>query len=243
MRTTAQCIQHLQERIAQKAKEDQRGWEHAKRGSKRIAMALVADQSGSNREHGKIEQLNQGMQDMIKELAGDRMVSHCGDAAVVSFNDSARVQVPFTPVCEVPAQFPVLQAEGTTHMGEGVLKGLELLDAQLETYRRERVPHYCPILWIMSDGHPYGEDPGVLQAAIRETTARIQAGELKVYAIAIGEDADVECLTALAGGAAPLRVGDHEIMDAMHEISQSVISASRDVEYLLSHAAPSFSGK
>ncbi len=236
-------MQYLTQRAAQKVQQDNERIRRGGQSSKRTSAVILEDTSGSTKTEGKIGQIDQGSTEMLRDLQNDRMTRNGCDLAEITFNDVVQVQTPFTPVSEYPQQREPLTAEGGTHIGEAVLKALELIDEQQEYYSRNQIPHYCPILWIMSDGNSWGEDPAVLMRAIAETTRRIRSGQLKVYAIAVGSDADLPCLTALAGGAEPLQVGDHEIVKAMHEVSSSVISASRDVEYLLSHAARHFTGE
>ena len=236
-------MQYLKMRAAQKAQQDSEAARRAGRGSNHQPALVMEDISGSMNTENKIGQVDQGSAEMVRELLDDRLTRYSCDLAEITFSDAPQVRVPFTPVSEYPQQREPLTADGGTHIGEAVFKALEVIDAQLAYYRQNEIPHYCPILWIMSDGNSWGEDPAVLMRAIAETTRRIQTGQLKVYAIAVGSDADIPCLTALAGGAAPLQVGDHEIVKAMHEVSSSVISASRDVEYLLNHAASQFTGK
>lgn len=235
--------EYLAQRAIQKVQQDNDRIRRAGQGSKRFPVGVLMDTSGSMSTDGKIGQAMQGREEIIRDLTSDRLTRNSCDMAEITFSDTIQVALPFTPVSSCPQQRQPLTASGGTHIGEAALKALELIDEQLAYYRQNQIPHYCPILWIMSDGNSWGEDSSVLMRAIAEISARIRSGQLKVYAIAIGADADTACLTALSGGIAPLQVGSHEIVKAMHEVSSSVISASRDVEYLLNNAVSRFTGK
>ena len=235
--------EYLAQRAAQKVRQDNERLRRAGQGSKRLPLVDALDTSGSMNTDGKIGQAMEGREEIVRDLSGDRLTRNSCDMAEITFSDTVRVALPFTPVSEYPQQRQPLTASGGTHIGEAVFKALELIDGQLAYYRQNQIPHYCPILWLMSDGNSWGEDSVILMRAIAETTTRIRSGQLKVYAIAIGSDADIACLTALSGGCAPLQVGSHEIVKAMHEVSSSVISASHDVEYLLNNAVSRFTGK
>lgn len=209
--------------------------DHIQRGRyvfTRTPVLLALDISGSMSVREKITQLNYGKRNIMKELRGDRRANNSCDFAAVTFNDEVTEVQPFTPLPECP-DLPDFQADGRTKLAEAVRKALEMIDAQEQSYRSSDMKCHCPMLWIMTDGRSVGEKEEMVQEVVKETANRVQAGTLKVYAMAIGDDADIETLKALANGAEPLQVGDHEITRAMREISNSVISVSRDVEYLL----------
>lgn len=198
----------------------------------RTPTFLAIDVSGSMSLHGKIEQANTGKQEMMQQMRNDRRANNSCDFAAVTFNDTVTEVQPFAPLPECK-DLPEFQANGRTKLAGAVRKALDMIDTQEQKYHSEGTAYHCPMLWIMTDGRSVGENEQTVREVVAETAARVRGGTLKVFAVAIGDDADREMLAALADGAEPLQVGDREITQVMHQVSESVISVSRDVEYLL----------
>lgn len=222
----------LEQQTNETVRRDSAHIERGRYSSTRTPVIMLMDISKSISLENKSVQMNEGAQASMREMRMDRRANNSCDFAALTFNDTVKVVQPFAPLPECP-DLSLFRPDGRTKIAEAVLRGLAEIDAQEQKYQQNDTPYHCPMLWIFTDGKSVGETSEKFQQAAAETTARIKAGTLKVFAVAIGTDADCKALAALAGGTAPLRIENCEIAKVMHEVSDSVISVSHDVEYLL----------
>ena len=106
----------------------------------RCACVLLLDNSGSM--SGKpIAQLNAGLKQFQKELAGDALASKRVEIAIITFGPVKVVQDFVSAEAFQPGELVV---DGGTPMGEAILEALELVRLRKQQYQANGVAYYRP---------------------------------------------------------------------------------------------------
>jgi uncharacterized protein YegL len=159
-----------------------------------LPVVVLADVSGSMKENGKIDALNEAVSNMISAFAEEETARAEIQFSVITFGaGGAKIHHPLR--VPVPGDWVPLTAKGTTPLGDA----LDLARTLLED--REQVPSraYRPTLILISDGQPTGgngkpttdwRDP------LQQLLGSERASKAMRFAMAIGDDADHEVLNA-----------------------------------------------
>jgi uncharacterized protein YegL len=181
----------------------------------------IADCSGSMAVDGKIQALNTAIREALPHM---REVAHKNPYAEVlvralAFSDGAHWHCS-QPTAVADFKWTDLQPQGLTAMG----KALSLVAEQL------RMPPMSdralpPVLVLISDGQPTDDFADGLDALMRQPWGK----KAVRIAIAIGEDADLECLQRFIGHTElqPLQANNPEAL--VHQIkwvSTSVLQSA-----------------
>ena len=138
--------------------------------NQRTLCALVLDASGSmntrtSNGRTRLEELNLGIESLYNDLMADPVAS---DRVVLSIivvggpSGGSEVLMEWTDVKEfVP--FP-LSAGGTTPLGEGMLKALDLVEKGKQRLKNDGVGYLRPWIMIITDGEPTDSDSTWLNA-------------------------------------------------------------------------------
>jgi uncharacterized protein YegL len=162
----------------------------------RTPCVLLLDTSGSM-EGERIAALNQGLQVLKAELMEDSIAKNRVEIAVVSFSSCVTELHDFVTAADWAA--PTLEADGLTHMGEGILKALELVERRKAELRAAHIPYTRPWVMLISDGEPAGEPEHVVQHASAELLQAKDAKKVQWFSVGVA-DADLEAMRRLAGG-------------------------------------------
>lgn len=188
----------------------------------RLPICLCLDTSGSMR--GKpIKELNSGVSLLMHAIREDEIAKYSAEIAVVTFGDEP------SPVCDFEPidgqEEPHLEAYGETIMGGGVSISLDLLNKRRKTYSSLGVDYYKPWLVLISDGRP-GDN-------IRPSVGRIHSladdGKITVFAIGVGNDADMEILNKYSPQRRALRMNGLRFREFFSWLSDSVNVISRSM--------------
>jgi len=121
-----------------------------------VACLLLLDNSGSmGQRQGNtlpIDELNKGIKLFKEQAMKDENARDIIDVAIVSFNDEPHIVQNFVPLSRM--EVPVLTAGGTTAMGQGVEKAIELCEKRKTLYKNLGVTYKQPMIFLLTDGYP-----------------------------------------------------------------------------------------
>lgn len=146
----------------------------------RCPVVLMLDVSGSMR--GKpLEELNAGFQQFLQETRSDEAASMSVDLEVITFGTEAKVELPFTPLANVPPMAP-FEWSGRTGLGSAIRQATADLKARREQYRQKGLSSYRPWIIVMTDGGPND----TWKESARELCEAAQRGKFMYFGIEIG---------------------------------------------------------
>lgn len=186
----------------------------------RVPICLVLDVSGSM-GGAPIAELNSGVTMFFDAIRRDDVAQHAAEICIVTFGDSVRKVVDFMSVAR--QDVPVLSAEGSTPMGQGVTAALEMLENRKQDYKRAGVDYYQPWMVIMTDGAPTDD----ITQASAQVSMMVKERKLTVFPIAIGETANMQCLAAFSPTRPPLRLQGLNFSEFFTWLSRSVSRVSQ----------------
>jgi uncharacterized protein YegL len=136
----------------------------------RCPCVLLLDTSWSMKGE-PIDALNQGLAVFKEDVCKDALASRRVEVAIVSFDAEVNVVQDFVTADQFHP--PTLTAQGTTHMGSGILTALDMLAARKTQYKTAGVLYYRPWVFMITDGEPQGEAEDV----VRHATQRLREDE------------------------------------------------------------------
>jgi uncharacterized protein YegL len=163
--------------------------EFAENSESRCPVVIVFDTSASMSGE-PINQANAGLHDLKEELQKDDLASKRVEIALVSFNSVVTVEQDFVTVDQFPT--PTLVAGGSTCLGAGLEKALDLIEKRKDDYRENGVTYYRPWLFLITDGEPTDDVSRAVQR-LKEAEAKN-----KVTCFAVGvEGANINRLAEI----------------------------------------------
>jgi uncharacterized protein YegL len=162
----------------------------------RCPCVLLVDTS-SSMAGSKVDALNQALGGFRESLRSDPIVRNRVEVAVVRFDSEVEVVSDFTTADAFDP--PVLEANGTTRMGSGLLRALELVRERRHALKTQGLPMYRPVVFMLSDGAPYGEAASVLDEASRELRQALESRHVSFFGVGVGDDADLHLMKAVSG--------------------------------------------
>lgn len=199
----------------------------------RCPVVLLLDISGSM-SGAPINELNQGLQQFINETAEDEAASMSVELEVITFDSSANVAMPFTPICDVDRNPAPLVASGSTAMGAALDLAAKDLKTRRRMYRNAGISSYRPWVVLMTDGGPndYWQGPADQMRRLGEE------GKIQYIGIEIGPNADhatmCQILPAQPG---PVRLQGLRfkqffrwLTDSLRSVSSSAVSNQNNVQ-------------
>lgn len=167
--------------------------EFAENPEPRCPCVLLLDASGSM-QGAPIEALNEGLKTFKDELNRDNLAKKRVEVAIISFNFNVQVVQDFVTADQFEP--PTLIAQGLTHMGTAIHRGLDMLQARKSEYRNNGIAYYRPWVFLITDGEPQGE----LDSIVEQAAQRIKDDEVnkRVAFFAVGvEGANMERLAQI----------------------------------------------
>ncbi len=186
----------------------------------RVPVCLVLDVSGSMA--GKpIQELQEGVKLFFDAIRQDEVAQYAAEISIVTFGGVARKVLDFLAISR--QEVPQLSADGATPMGEAVGLALDLLEARKTEYRNAGVDYFQPWMVLMTDGQPTDS----IEAAAGRIGALLEAKKLAVFAIAIGDDANIAELSRLSPKRPPMKLKGLNFREFFLWLSQSVSRVSQ----------------
>jgi len=125
--------------------------ETPKNYEQKCPCVLVLDTSGSMNGE-PINELNYGLRKFKKEVESDTITANRLEIAVVTFNSSVKVNSTFKLVNDYTT--PVLDADGSTKLVDGVNRAIQVLETRKQWYKDTGQKYYRPYIILITDGYP-----------------------------------------------------------------------------------------
>jgi len=184
----------------------------------RLACVLLLDTS-SSMANGRIDKLNQGVSTLIQALKEDEVASKRVDLAVITFASEITLVQDFSNADRWDP--PKFEANGVTNMGEAIVQALDRLEARKQEYKKNGVAYFRAWLFLITDGMPTDST----DVAAQRLRSAEQKKQVKVFAVGVGDDIDLETLEKIAG-ATPLRLNEKRWDELFKWLSVSVTAVS-----------------
>lgn len=169
----------------------------------------------------RIDLLNEGLRTLKDTLASDSLASKRAEIAIVTFGGVVTIVQDFITVEHFQA--PVLQASGSTPMGQAIMKGLELVAQRKAIYRANGVSYYRPWIFLITDGGPDPNDPW--QAAAVQVKQGEASKSFAFFSVGV-EGANLGILSQIAERQ-PVKLKGLNFRDLFLWLSQSMQAVSQ----------------
>lgn len=201
-----------------------------------LPVIVLADVSGSMTEDGKIDALNNALQEMCRSFAREIPNSAEILLAVITFGGAgACVHTALTPASK--ASWTPMQASGMTPLGSALDLATRLIEDRSSIPARA----YRPAIILVSDGEPNDDWNGPLSRLL----ASPRGSKADRFALAIGAGAGISTLEAFLADPSKrvLQSSDASQIQKFFEwVTMSVTVRSKSVspDTLVSQAPPNF---
>ncbi|MCY4459374.1 MAG: VWA domain-containing protein [Albidovulum sp.] len=199
-----------------------RGQDLVENPTPRVPVVLCLDTSGSM-NGAPIAELQRGVNRFWESLRSDEVARYSAEVGVVTFGKGGvQLLADFRSVERQPDL--ALGAGGDTPMGQAVNKAVRILGNRKQQYKDMGVDFYQPWLVLMTDGYPT-ED---IEEAVGRVVEMVNSKALSVFAVGIGDQADMDTLGRFSPSRLPLRLRGLEFEKFFEWLSASVqrVSAS-----------------
>ena len=161
----------------------------------RCPVVLLLDTSGSM-DGVAIEQLNQGIRTFQQAVLQDAKASLRVELAVVTFNTSVNVSQEFVSIDSFSAVD--LVASGTTNMGAGIERALNMAEQRKAFLKSQGNAYYKPWVLMITDGTPTDE----WKEAASKVHSAVENQKLSFFAVGV-KGADMSVLKQVASPKLP----------------------------------------
>ncbi len=197
-----------------------------------LACVLLIDTSGSMAPD--IDNLNRAINTFRENVSMDELSRKRVDVAVVTFDDSVNVVLPFTPISEMPTV--ELDTGGLTGMGRGINQAIDLVKDRNRLYQSMGTQCFKPWIFMITDGAPTDDISGARERIQLEESK----GKLKFFAVGVN-GYDKGTLFSLTNRVMELREADFTgifnwMSESMVAISVSSVEAEAPLPMLPDNA-------
>lgn len=188
---------------------------------RRLPVYLLLDTSGSMNGE-PIEAVKNGVQVLVSTLRQDPYALETAYLSVITFDSSAKQLVPLTELGSF--QQPLIQATGTTALGEALTLLAQRIEAEVSKTTPEQKGDWKPLVFVMTDGAPTDDwQKGVND--LKKTKTGL------IVACAAGPSVDTKILKQITEIVVQLDTADSATIKAFFKwVSASVSSGSQKVE-------------
>lgn len=189
--------------------------------NQRLPCVVLLD--GSTSMDGKaINNLNEGLSVLERELKADDIASLRVQLLILRIGGHNDVEVLTDWTDAIDFSAPLIEANGTTPLGEGVKVALQKLKEQKKRYKDNQITYNRPWLFMITDGAP--TDPNWEKAAEKAVESEMK-GKVVVFPIGT-EHADFDTLNKFSSRGA-LMLKDLDFKELFVWLSQSVSAGSQ----------------
>jgi uncharacterized protein YegL len=169
-----------------------------------------------------IDNLNEGLSVLERELKADDIASLRVQLLILRIGGHNDVEVLTDWTDAIDFSAPLIEANGTTPLGEGVKVALKKLEEQKKRYKDNQITYNRPWLFMITDGAP--TDPNWEKAAKKAVESE-KKGRVVVFPIGT-EHADFDTLNKFSSRGA-LMLKDLDFKELFVWLSQSVSAGSQ----------------
>ena len=189
--------------------------------NQRLPCVVLLD--GSTSMAGKaIDNLNEGLSVLERELKADDIASLRVQLLILRIGGHNDVEVLTDWTDAIDFSAPLIEANGTTPLGEGVKVALKKLEEQKKRYKDNQITYNRPWLFMITDGAP--TDPNWERDAEKAVESE-KKGKVVVFPIGT-EHADFDTLNKFSSRGA-LMLKDLDFKELFVWLSQSVSAGSQ----------------
>ena len=185
-------------------------------GEIHLPCVVLIDTSGSMARVKK--QLEDGLATMAEAL--DDQARGRVEFCVISFDDEARILVPFGPAYDF--EVPRFDCDGMTAMHAAVDLGLGELEARKDQYKANNTAYYRPWMFMLTDGGANDSDNGAFGRLVQSQTDR----HCTFFPVGIGDQVDKELLKSLRTDGHILTASKEDFSGAFLWLSNSLSRTS-----------------
>lgn len=192
----------------------------------RVPVGLCLDCSASMRG-APLAELNAGVEAFYRAIYRDEIARYSAEVSIVTFGP-VRLETGFMTL-DRNSKPPRLGIGGATPLGEAVRLSLDCLERRKAEYRKNGIDYYQPWLVLMTDGAPYGGSQQVLDEQVRRVRELVLQRKLAVFAIGVGQNADMDALACFSPNRPPLRLRGLNFSFFFQWLSSSVSRVSQSI--------------
>lgn len=176
----------------------------------------------------KDDELKEAVQSFLDAIRNDVQATASAEISIISFNDKVKFITESMNVTEIDKiEYP--DPDGDSHMYEGILHALDLLEERKERYKSEGIQYFQPWLVLVTDGKPEGDtETNKSQAETRLQDLRKQH-KLNIFPICIEPENKSDGAIALANlvpGLPALKLDVGDFSRFFEFMSQSAVAQS-----------------
>lgn len=164
------------------------------RGEKRLPVEFILDTSGSMRNNGKIDALNNGINHFIEKLRSEFKTKVTVDVGIITMGGiSPQVVAPLETIDHFNLN-QIYEANGYTLVGEALRMAVSEITSRKIFYYSNNIEYYRPLIILLSDGYPSDhqghpiQDPEIIQEYVDFVKEKTDAKSAIFYTFYIGED-------------------------------------------------------
>ncbi len=187
-------------------------------GEIHLPCVVLVDTSGSMST--AMNELHEGLVQLGEALREDPQALGRVEFCIISFDDRARINVPFGPAYDYQA--PALTCGGMTAMHEAVALGLDALEKRKKQYTENKTAYLRPWVFMMTDGGANDRDNGSFNRLIQAQKDK----HCTFFPIAIGNSVDMNLLKSLKVDGVVLKASKENFKGAFVWLSNSLSRTS-----------------
>ena len=158
-------------------------------GETHLPCVVLVDTSSSM--SSVASELNQGLVLLGEALREDPQALGRVEFCIISFDDNARILVPFGPAYDYEA--PTVDCNGMTAMHQAVGMALEQLEIRKQQYKDNHTSYNRPWVFLLTDGEPNDADRGEFRALLDAQRDK----HCSFFPIGIGNRVNMDVLKSL----------------------------------------------
>lgn len=122
--------------------------------TQKMHWCIVVDTSSSMIDH--IKTVSDELKQLVAKVQREEQIVDALELSLIGFDSRAHILRGPRSVAEFDA--PLLEANGTTNLVDGVTKAIQLVETRKQTYKDSGLFYYRPIICVLTDGLPWLEN-------------------------------------------------------------------------------------